>query len=101
MPFSIRPSRRFPVCCPVTYHCGLFEGHGTVWNLSLTGWRLTGDVPMRPGETVSLTVTLQNEQRIEVTEAVVRWSRGPEAPIPGAPQSSNDSNHQSLNTDPH
>lgn len=29
MPFSIRPSRRFPVCCPVTYHCGNFEGHGT------------------------------------------------------------------------
>ena len=20
MPFSIRPFRRFPVCCPVTYH---------------------------------------------------------------------------------
>ena len=26
MPFSIRPFRRFPVCCPVTYHAGLFEG---------------------------------------------------------------------------
>jgi len=33
---------------------------------------------MRPGETVSLTVTLLNEQRIEVPEAVVRWSRGQE-----------------------
>jgi hypothetical protein len=31
---------------------------------------------MRPGETLSLTVTLPNEQRIEVPEAVVRWSRG-------------------------
>ena len=37
----IRPSRRFPVCCPVTYQCGLFESHGTVWNLSLTGWRFS------------------------------------------------------------
>jgi hypothetical protein len=37
MPFLIRPSRRFPVCCPVAYQCGSFEGHGTVWNLSLTG----------------------------------------------------------------
>jgi PilZ domain len=78
MPFTIRPSRRFPVCCPVTYHCGLFEGHGTVWNLSLTGWRFSGNLPMRPGETPSLTVTLPNEQRIEVPEAVVRWSRGQE-----------------------
>jgi hypothetical protein len=33
---------------------------------------------MRPGETVSLSVTLPNEQRIEVPEAVVRWSRGQE-----------------------
>jgi acetolactate synthase regulatory subunit len=30
---------------------------------------------MRPGERLSLTVTLPNEQRIEVLEAVVRWSR--------------------------
>jgi hypothetical protein len=48
MPFLIRPSRRFPVCCPITYQCGDFEGHGTVWNVSLTGWRLSGDLPMRP-----------------------------------------------------
>ena len=33
---------------------------------------------MRPGETFSLTVTLPNEQRIEIPEAVVRWSRGQE-----------------------
>jgi hypothetical protein len=24
MPFSVRPHRRFPVCCPVTYHAGPF-----------------------------------------------------------------------------
>jgi hypothetical protein len=42
MPFSIRPYRRFPVCCPVTYHAGLFEGQGIVWNLSVNGWRLSG-----------------------------------------------------------
>jgi hypothetical protein len=29
-------------------------------------------------QTVSLSVTLPNEQRIEVPEAVVRWSRGQE-----------------------
>ena len=78
MPFWVRPSRRFPECYPVTYQCGDFEGHGTVWNVSCTGWRLSGDLPMRPGETLSLTVTLPNEQRIAVPEAVVRWSRGQE-----------------------
>jgi hypothetical protein len=38
MPFSIRPFCRFPVCCPVTYHAGLFEGQGIVWSLSVNGW---------------------------------------------------------------
>jgi hypothetical protein len=33
---------------------------------------------MRPGEILSLTVTLPNAQRIKVPEAVVRWSRGQE-----------------------
>ena len=33
---------------------------------------------MRTGEPLSLTVTLPNEQRIEIPEAVVRWSRGQE-----------------------
>ena len=76
MPFTLRPFRRFPVQCSVTYNAGPFQGQGTVWNLSCTGWRLSGDLPVRPGETLSLTVTLPNEQRIEVSEAVVKWSRG-------------------------
>jgi len=78
MPFTIRPYRRFPVQCAVTYNAGPFSGQGTVWNLSMTGWRLSGDLPMRPGEALSLSVRLPNEQRIKVPEAVVRWSKGQE-----------------------
>jgi hypothetical protein len=74
MPFILRAFRRFPVQCSVTYHAGPFKGYGRVWNLSCTGWRLSGDLPMRPGETLSLIVMLPNEQRIEILEAVVRWS---------------------------
>jgi hypothetical protein len=72
MPFSIRPYRRFPVQCAVTYNTGPFQGQGTMWNLSCTGWRLSGDLPLRPGATLSLTVTLPNEQHILIPEAVVR-----------------------------
>jgi len=36
MPFSIRLYQRFPVYCFVTYHAGLFQGQGTVRNLSRT-----------------------------------------------------------------
>ena len=78
MPFILRPYRRFPVESSVTYNAGLLQGQGTVWNLSYTGWRLSGDLPMRPGETLSLSVTLPNKQRILIPQAVVRWSRGQE-----------------------
>jgi hypothetical protein len=64
MPFSIRPFRRFPVQCLVTYHAGPFQGQSTFLNLSCTGWRLSGDLPMRPRATLSLTATLPTEQHI-------------------------------------
>ena len=78
MPFLIRPHRRFPVCCPVTYQCGPFEGHGTVWNLSLTGWRFSGNLPLRTGEVCSLTVILPTQETLYVVAAIVRWMRGEE-----------------------
>ena len=81
MPFSIRSYRRFPVQCLVTYNAGPFQGKDMIWNLSCTGWRLSSDLPMRPGETLSLTVTLPNEQRILIPQAVVRWSSGQELAV--------------------
>src|SRR5262244_477498 len=78
MPFTIRPYRRFAVSCPVTYQTGLFEGQGTVWNLSLTGWRFSGDLPLRIGEVCSLTVNLSIDQTIYVAAGIVRWVRGEE-----------------------
>jgi len=78
MAFSTRPFRRFPMQCSVTYNAGPFQGQGMVWSLSCVGWRPSGDLPMRLGETLSLPVTLPNEQCIEVSQAVVRWSRGQE-----------------------
>jgi|SRR5215831_10292382 len=78
MPFTIRPYRRFPVCYPVTYRAGLFEGSGTLWNISLSGWRLSGEVPMRVGQTRSLFVTLSNFKRVFVVAGIVRWVRGQE-----------------------
>ena len=78
MPFTVRPFKRFPVHCFVKYRIGSYTGIGTVWNLSSSGCRLSGDVPMRPGEILSLTVTLPNEQRIKIDGAIVRWSRGGE-----------------------
>lgn len=73
MPFTLRPFHRFSMQRSVTYNVGPFQGQGTVWNLSSSGWRIAGNLPVRQGETLSLTATLLNEQRIEGAKAAVRW----------------------------
>ncbi len=78
MPFSLRPHQRFPVYCSATYHAGLLQGRGTAWNFSLSGWKLSGDVPVHVGQTCSLTVYLPIEGSIVVTAAMVRWVLGQE-----------------------
>ena len=79
MPFLIRSSRRFPVCCPVTDQCGPFEGHGIEWNLSLTSWRFSGNLPLRIGKVCSLTVNPSTQETLYVAAGVVlRWVRGEE-----------------------
>ena len=62
MPSVLRPYRRFPVHCPSPPTRGPSRAK-------------------RPGEILSLTVTLPNEQCIRVPEAVVRWSRGQECTV--------------------
>lgn len=78
MPFLVRANRRLPVSCPVAYQVGDFEGHGTVWNCSMTGWRFSGNLPLREGKIFSLTVTLPSGQRVYVLAASVCWVRGEE-----------------------
>jgi hypothetical protein len=58
MPFLIRPYRRFPVCCSVTNQCGDFEGHGTIRSVSLMGWRVSGNLPLRIGNVCPLRMNL-------------------------------------------
>jgi len=78
MPFTIRPHCRFPVHCPVSYNAGTSQGLGTLWNFSVNGWRLSGDVPLRVGQTIPLTVHLPNQLSLFVAGAIVRWVRGQE-----------------------
>jgi hypothetical protein len=78
MPFTLRLFQRFPVHCSATYNAGTLQGQGTVWNLSLSGWKLSGDLQLQVGQMCSLTVNLPNEERIVVSAAIVRWARGQE-----------------------
>ena len=65
----------------MTNQCGLFEGHGIVWNLSLAGRRFSGDQPLRVGEVCSLTVNLPTQQRAYIAAGIVRWVRGEECGV--------------------
>ena len=62
----------------MTYHVGLREGHGIIWNLSANGWRLSGDVPLRIGQTCPLTVNVPDQHPLFVVAVTVRWARGQE-----------------------
>ena len=78
MTFTLRLYQRFPVHGSVTYHVGLSQGQGIVWNFSLSGWKLSSEAPPQVGQTCSLTVNLPIEENIVVAAAIVRWVRGQE-----------------------
>ncbi len=50
MAFVLRPYRRLPAVIPATYEHWLGEGEGIVWNLSSSGWRLSGDRSLALGD---------------------------------------------------
>jgi len=52
-----------------------------MWNLSLTGWRFFGNLPLRGGEVCSLTVNLSSQQWAYVAAGIVRWVRGEECGV--------------------
>ncbi len=62
----------------MTYEHWLREGQGIVWNLSPTGWRLSGNLPLEPGDICSLIVILPTNTPVSVSAAIVRWVRGEE-----------------------
>ena len=78
MPYMVRPLRCSPVQCFVMYHAGLFQGQGVVWNLSLNGWKLSGDLRLRVGQTCSLTVNLPGYPKVFIASGIVRWVRDEE-----------------------
>lgn len=75
----MRTCRRVSIQCPIYYSNGQLVGAGTAWNLSVTGWRVTGNYPLELGATVSLLAVLpDSSEGVVVDQAIVRWSRGQE-----------------------
>lgn len=76
MAFVIRPYHRLSAGCPVSYERLFEEGEGTVWDLSPTGLRLSGTLPLRVGDVCSLKVKLPTKMSISILAGIVRWVRG-------------------------
>jgi len=71
---------------PVHYLCYYFYDRtlvkGTIWELSETGWRATGERPVAAGSELAVCLTLPGNgksKNILVDAAVVRWSEGLDA----------------------
>ncbi len=77
--YTPRQNARTSVKCPFHYSYDGILAKGTIWDLSATGWRATGEVPVPAGSEVAAYFTIPNKgrsQNIAIDAAVVRWSEG-------------------------
>lgn len=81
MPYRFRTHHRCPVSLPLTYGRGVHEGQGMVWNLSVVGWRISGNLLFQRGAVCELSVTLPTQQQVTVSAGIVRWVRDRECGI--------------------
>lgn len=81
-PFKIRNGQRSMLRCPFIYNGDGMMGKGTLWNLSLSGWRATGNSRVTPGTEMSVYLALPDHgesKYVAIDAAIVRWSNGKEA----------------------
>jgi hypothetical protein len=73
----IRKHSRFPVRWPVMYGCEEFISEGTILDVTESGWRVAGAMPVHPGMQVTLHLWPQDKPgRIRVEQATVLWVKG-------------------------
>lgn len=77
MPNRTNPMRRhsrFPVSWPLLYGNDAFLAEGTVLDLTTRGWRVAGSMPVIPGMTLTLQVSVpERSTPLRVHRATVLW----------------------------
>ena len=56
--FHIRQYHRIPVHCSMYFSGDQLYGTGTVWNVSIGGWRVDSDMTVEPGTALTLYIML-------------------------------------------
>ncbi len=77
--YTVRKASRASVQCQFCYLGDGILAHGTIWDLSETGWRATGTHPVAVGTEFTVTITIKDgkqSRNILIDEAIVRWSEG-------------------------
>ena len=80
--YTPRKKPRVSVHCSFCYFYNGTLAKGTIWDLSETGWRATGERPVAAGSELTVYLTLPDNgksKNILVDAAVVRWSEGRDA----------------------
>lgn len=72
-----RSDSRVPVSCFLYYLGEGLVGTGKVCDLSVKGWRIDGDKPVRVGMNLTLRVFLPDQSKaIDIDGVTVRWVKG-------------------------
>jgi hypothetical protein len=76
--FVIRKHPRTSVQCDFSYFADGRLGEGTIWDLSIAGFRSTGNVVVAPGLVVNAYLKLPDGEpgHLQINRAVVRWMEG-------------------------
>ncbi len=72
--YPMRRHSRFPVSWPLLYGNDAFLAEGTVLDLTAWGWRVAGSMPVIPGMTLTLQVSVpERSTPLRVNRATVLW----------------------------
>jgi hypothetical protein len=76
-PFTVRKEKRFRESVQAQYLGDGIAGEGFAYELSLSGGRIVGNVPVSPGEPLVLRFSIPGEtEPFTFDGAKVRWARG-------------------------
>jgi hypothetical protein len=81
--YAVRAAHRISTRHPFLYHGEGFHGKGRLWDLSVAGWRATGDPPVTQGMMMPVYIELPPDEGeskyLLIDSAIVRWSSGHDA----------------------
>ena len=81
--YAVRVGQRISTRHPFLYHGVGFHGKGHLWDLSISGWRATGDRLVTPGMAMPVDIELPSDEgeskHLVIDSAIVRWSSGCDA----------------------